>query len=352
MSAARDTRLWDALSRAGLTHGDMPRPRESQTPWYVRVMLGAAGIVAALFLIGFFALAFQFIVNSPVAAAVIGASLIGAAYAIFRHGPAGDFAPMFALAISIAGQAFFVFGLVDTLQAHSLAGIASVIAALEAGLVVAMPSYLHRVGSSYAAATALAIALRGTGMGVVAPGAIAAAFAWLWLNEARLARRHSLVTPIAYGLTLAFVQMEAAAVLGRGAFFDVSFIAPPPTLLGAGEALVAGVWLATVAALVRRAGWRLTDRPALAAVLAAALLGAASLHAPGFAGGLAIVVLGFAAGNVVLWGLGLAGLLGYIGGYYYSLDLTLLGKAATLAAAGAVLLGARALLLKRVLPDA
>jgi uncharacterized membrane protein len=132
----------------------------------------------------------------------------------------------------------------------------------------------------------------------------------------------------------------------------MSLGAATPPLLAAGEALVAMVWIVTVVILVRRAGRQLREPPALLAVLAAALLGAASLRAPGLAGGLTIVMLGFAAGNAVLWGLGIAGLLWYVGGYYYLLDVTLLAKAATLAVTGVVLLGARAIVLKRVLPDA
>jgi uncharacterized membrane protein len=54
----------------------------------------------------------------------------------------------------------------------------------------------------------------------------------------------------------------------------------------------------------------------------------------------------------VLWGLGVAGLLAYVCGYYYLLDLTLMDKAIALAATGAVLLAARYLVLNRVLRDA
>jgi hypothetical protein len=209
------------------------------------------------------------------------------------------------------------------------------------------------VGSAYAAGIAFALAMGSAGAGFAAPGVLAAVLAYLWLEEARLAHAHTRVTPIAYGLTLAFIQVEATSMLGRGALLhtpaDPSLIYSPAPI---GESLVAIVLVAVVATLVRRAGWSLRERPGFISMLAAAAIGAASLQAPGIAGGLAVIILGFAAGNAVLWGLGIAGLLFYICGYYYVVDLTLMGKAITLAATGLVLLGARRLVLRGTLPHA
>ena len=353
MSAAADRALWEKLTSAGVATGEMPASREARTPWYVRVMLGAAGLVAALFLLAFLALGFQIVVDSPAAAAAIGILLIAGAYAMFRHSPHGDFAPMFALAVSIAGQALVVYGLGDSMMRGSYGALMWLVAVLEAGLAYAMPSYLHRVASAYAADIAAAAAAAIAGAGFIAPGALAAALAYLWLNEARLARAHSRVTPIAYGLTLAFIQIEATALIARAALVDTRAAGSLVYALApAGESLVAAVFVAVVVTLMRRAGRSLHERPALIAVIVAAAIGAASLKATGIAGGLAIVILGFAAGNAVLWGLGIAGLLFYACGYYYLLDLTLMSKSIALAATGLVLLMARRIVLKSVLPHA
>jgi uncharacterized membrane protein len=64
-----------------------------------------------------------------------------------------------------------------------------------------------------------------------------------------------------------------------------------------------------------------------------------------------IVVLGYANGNRVLAGLGIAGLLLYVSAYYYLLELTLLHKSAVLAATGLVLLTARWVVLELVLNE-
>jgi uncharacterized membrane protein len=119
-----------------------------------------------------------------------------------------------------------------------------------------------------------------------------------------------------------------------------------------GEALVLATLLFVVWRLVRRAGWAPREPRSVIALATAAAIGAASLKAPGVAAGFIIVLLGFAHGNRVLSGLGIAALLFYVSGYYYLLDATLLFKAGVLAASGAALLAARWVMLRRILPHA
>jgi uncharacterized membrane protein len=82
-------------------------------------------------------------------------------------------------------------------------------------------------------------------------------------------------------------------------------------------------------------------RDVLAGLAACALVGAASLEAPGIAAGLTVMLLGFARGNRTLIGLGILGSLLYLSAYYYSLHATLLVKSQALAATAAALLAAR-----------
>jgi uncharacterized membrane protein len=129
-----------------------------------------------------------------------------------------------------------------------------------------------------------------------------------------------------------------------------------PTLRGAvplwvGDAAIAGALIVTVAVLTARAGWPRGDRRRLFALAAATAIGAASFKAPGIAGGLMIALLGYANGNRVLTGLGIASLIFYASRYYYYFEVTLLVKAAALAATGAVLLGARWIALNVVVPE-
>jgi len=343
--------LWSKLGSAGLTVGAMPVAEEAHTPWYVRVMLGISGLIAAMFLLAFVGVGFSFVMENKIASLTVGLMVIAGAYALFRTLPQGDFASMFALAVSIAGQALVVVGILGFFDHATVrATPVALIAVIEALLALAMPNFIHRTASAYAAGLAFAYACEASGAHFIAAGVVAAAVAWAWLNEARLGKLHSIVTPVGYGLTLAFVQIEGTALIGHStaALFGSQTVYKGWPWIG--EALVLAALLVSAWTLLGRAGWVLPERRAVLALIAAAAIGAASFKAPGIAGGLMIVLLGFANGNRVLVGLGIAALLFYVSGYYYLLDATLLLKSGVLAATAVALLAARWLVLNVVMP--
>ncbi len=348
--SAHARELWAKLSAAGLVAGAMPDARDEHAPWYVRVMLGIAGWIAAVFLLAFVGAALQFVIQSKTASVAVGFMLIAGAYVGFRAGSRRDFVAMFSLATSFAGQALVIFGL--GLIEHMRQGMPwALIAAIEAALALAMPNFIHRVFSAYATGVALAYALAVSGANGVAVGILAAAVAAVWLSELRLGKLHAVVAPVGYGLTLALIQVEATSIM-ESSLVVMFGTRAAPNFLGRpwiGEALAAAALVATAWTLLRRASGGLDGRAALA-LLAAAVVGAVSFKAPGVAGGLMIVLLGFANGNRVLAGIGVAALLAAVSGYYYRLDATLLVKSGVLAATGAVLLGVRVLVLRGVLP--
>ena len=350
LSASTLETLWSRLAAAGLTTGEMPTATASHTPWYVRVMLCIAGLIAAGFLLGFVGAGFAFIVQSKTASAAAGFMLMTAAYALFRAVPRSDFGSMFALAVSLAGQALFIYGFFGLFERGASGTAYLLIAAIETALAIVMPNVIHRFASAYAAALALAFGLAASGVGFIAAGLIATAVAVVWLNEGRLASIHATAVPIGYGLTVAFIQIEATTLLGRGLFVPMaaSTVLERPWL---GEALVTATLIAGIATLIKRAAWRWDEPKTIFTLLAVLAIGAASFKAPGIAGGLLIVMLGHANGNRVLTGLGVAALLFYVSGYYYQLDVTLLVKSGVLAATGAVLLAARWLMLNFIMPD-
>jgi len=197
MNLASAQQLWSKLASAGLTVGNMPEAQEAHTPWYVRVMLGIAGFIAAVFLLGFVGVGLAFVLESKIASLAAGFMMIAAAYAVFRATPHSDFGSMFALAVSFTGQALVVYGVWGMLNERSAQPWVA-IAAIEAILALFMPNFIHRVVSAYAAVLALALALASSGAEGVAGGLVALAVAGLWLNEVRFARQHAVVTPIGY----------------------------------------------------------------------------------------------------------------------------------------------------------
>jgi uncharacterized membrane protein len=339
--------LWSRLVAAGCASGEAPA-HESQGPWYVRLMLGIAGCIAAGFLMGFVGVGLSFLVDSKLGSIAAGIAMIGAAFALL-HAARTDFSAMFGFAVSLAGQALLAYGIARVFERTGDAVPWAAMALIEALLAIAMPNFVHRLVSGYLAALCLASALAVSGGAGLAAGVIAAGIAYAWLGELRRARLHETVTAVGYGMALAFIQAQSWS------FHEGSMIhslgAKPISWAQAwtGQALVLAAFLVVVATLVRRAGWSLREPRALAALVAAAAIGAASFKAPGVAGGLMIVSLGFAHGNRVLTGVGIAALLFFISSYYYLLDVTLLAKAGVLAASGVVLLAVRWLLLKVIL---
>jgi uncharacterized membrane protein len=352
MSSLSDRELWSKLAAAGLTVGDMPEAEAEHTPWYVRVMLGIAGLIAAIFLLGFVGMAFAFVMQSNSASLAVGLMAVIAAYAVFRVAQRNDFAIMFALAVSFAGQALLIYGILGFLDRQITSAPPWVaIACIEAILAIAMPNFIHRAASAYGAATAFAYACAFSGADVVAAGVVGAAVAFIWLNEARLGKLNAVVAPIGYGLTMSLIEIEGGALTGKsGAMMFGARLAPqiPPWI---GEAFVVAALLVSVWVLIRRAGWTMREPKTLLAFAAAAALGAASFKAPGIACGLMIAMLGFSNGNRVLAGLGIAALLYYVSSYYYLLNETLLFKSGVLLATGIVLLGVRWSVLNVVLPN-
>lgn len=338
---------WGALREAGLAHGDPPAA-PVETPWYVRLLLGVAGWIAALFLLGFVAAGLTWLIESEGACVVGGLLGSAAAWVLLRKLGHNAFAAQFALAVSFAGQALFaygVFGLLD--ESPDSPAVWLILALQQAALVLLMPNTTHRLWSGFAAAAAVTMALRAGGAAFLVPGLLLGAAAWAWLNEFRWPRFGPLLRPAAWGVVLALVLFElAAGTLRPATGFDID----PEGRRLYGQLLSGAVLLGVVWALLRRAGATLPGRAAAISLAGTAVMVLVSLEAPGIAAGLCILLLGFAHGNRALTGLGGAALLLYAGGYYYELDLSLLAKSQVLAATGGVLLALRWLLPRRAAP--
>jgi hypothetical protein len=335
------TGLWETLRGAGLVAGAAPADTQPATAWYVNVMLGVTGWIAALLLIGFFGVALEAVFRSSGVAFAVGGALLVAAYSILRIAGTGAFVSQMGLAVSLAGQALVVGALYSELHSHRTE-CWLLIAALEAALAFAIPNFIHRVWSAYAAATALTISVAAAGAYFISAGPIAAFVALLWLNELRWAVRAPLLRPIAYGLTLALVQIPlpyAFGRLGSAVMSALGGLGGLPAWIS--ELLVAGMLVFVVYRLLINAGAELSSRGAIVALAGTVLVGVISMQAPGIAVALMIALLGFAGGNRTLTGLGIAALISYVSAYYYALEVTLLLKSAVLAGTATVLLAAR-----------
>ena len=334
MSALDRQGLWARLREAGLAQGDAPAPSAARAPWFVRVMLGIAGWIGALFLLGFVGVGFAFVMKNAGVSIAVGALVCAGAALLFRANPQSDFMNQFGLAVSLAGQALMGMGLLR-LFGYTSTAAALAIALQQALLFALVPNFVHRVWTSWTAAYAVAYVLGKLGLPAFAPAAVTLGFLWPWLAEFDHPRRGELLRAGGYGLALAAVQtlaMHGTLLLqwmhGQGAPGRFSGELWWLGNLASGLVLV---W--AVLRLLKREGVGPGEAHGRIALAGAGVLALISLKAPGVGPAVAILVTGFANGNRVL-----AGPLSH---YYYALHATLLEKSALLAGAGLALLAAR-----------
>jgi hypothetical protein len=341
--------LWERLQADGAVEGERPEAGRPSSPWYVRAMLGIAGWIGALFLLGFVGTALAFLVNDTAIAIVIGAACCAAAFTLFRIFDGNDFAEQFALAISLVGQVLLIIGYTEFLQVGD-AVFYLAIAVTQAGLALAVPNFLHRVLASGGAAIALGLAIHQMSLHGLAAPLLCAGLALVWLDPKLWAGRGALWRPVGYGLVLALLLIETFRLFGAEYLLGLGkekagWLALYGPLLGRSLTAAVLVWVA--AALSRREGFAAASPTSLAAAGGAILFGLLSLMAPGLASATLIVLLGFAAGNRLLAALGILSLLGFVAHFYYSLHASLLAKSGILAVTGLCLLAAHFALARR-----
>ena len=332
--------LWSRLEAKGLVEGERPERDAAPAPWYVRVMLGIAGWIGALFLIGFIGATFITLMDDAASAIVLGAACCGCAGFLFWKFADIDFVEQFALALSLAGQALLAFGLGNALQSGG-PGLYLAIALVEAGLALAIANFLHRMLTSAASALALALAVADLKLHGLAAPLIGAALTFVWLEPRRWARHGRLWRPIGYGAVLALLLVETFRLFGLGeimGWYGRDGAEDHWPLVG--RVLTTAVLVGIAAGLAQREGHGPFSRNYMIATAGAAAAGLAAVAMPGLASALIVLLLGFGAGNRLLQALGILALLGFVSHFYYSLHATLLEKSALLAAAGVVLLAA------------
>jgi hypothetical protein len=340
--------LWDRLAEENLVMGEMPPALDRHSPWFVRVMLGFAGWIGALFMLGFVGTALSFVIRSGTASLVAGGLICAGAAVIFRVSQGKDFAVQFGLATSFAGQALFIFGLMEAFHWRNGFSYLSV-TVFEAVLAAIVANEIHRAATTFAAAISLSLALWWYGVPYLAPALITAAVAVLWMQEFTWADKGSMLRPIGYSLALAALYCHGTLLMHVYVWLERGSTNSPALArfsYWSGILLTGSVFLYTVFHLLTREGFGIKDRPTQTALFAAAALAVVSYKAPGIATGLVIVLLGYANANRVLTGLGVFSLIAYLSFYYYQLQATLLVKSASLIATGMVLLIARFVLLR------
>jgi uncharacterized protein DUF4401 len=307
-------------------------------------MLGVAAWIGAVFLFLFLTMFLGVRDAGPLFG--VGLAVCAAEVVLLRRAPEdADLLVQLGVAMSFTGQAAVLIAVSD----FQVTFAALIVACLQAVLFGAVPNFVHRVWSAAAGAVACAIALGDWRLHVYATGVIAAACAWIWLHEFQNVRHRRVLVPAGYGLVLALIGAAAWVITDTSA----SRQSLNPLLAWGGHQWLAAalngvVLLWAVRGMLAREAVDESSRAGLCILAAAGLLALTSLNAPGLALAVLIMLLGFGNGNIVLLGLGIATLLGYLSFYYYSLEATLLYKSVLMTTTGLWLLAAR-FILQRVL---
>lgn len=333
--------LWERLRMNGLVDGDAPSV--TSAPWYVRIMLGIAGWIGALFILGFVGAGFAMVMQSSGAATVAAIICCGAAYGIFRMAAKGDFASQFGLATGLVGQILFGVAIFRQFNSGEAAGF-FLFFCVEAACTLLMPNFMHRIFTTLAAVGALCFGLAQAGLQGFALPLTAAGCAAVWRGETRLARRTDLWQPVGYGLALGVLQTATTSLLGGEvlSFFHRNgngWLQRHGTEVG--TALVAVVFLTVAVQILRELNISISSTEGVTILSCAVVVLAASFPAHGFAAAALILIIGFADGNRILFGLGLLALASFLSHYYYNMNETLLVKSLILGVTGILLLTGR-----------
>jgi hypothetical protein len=350
----RETRaaLWRRLVETGCASGDPPsdaQDGDGGAPWYVRLMLGAAGWLAAGCLFAFFMLEWRF---DGGAQAALGLLVCAASVALYRLAGRNAFIRQFAFALSLAGTGLTTWSLIDwriVYRWFGTDGILFLLGCLFALLFAAIPDFTHRVWASGAGSAALACGVlfhihhgfaRAEAFEIA--GLLCLGMTGLWLAGCKYPRRNALLHSGAYGVTLAFLPFAAWANFMPGFWFER--VASASVYAWAVCGSLAFLWVALV--LCKRENVDFRARSGVALLAFAALLALINLKLTCLAPCLTLLLLGFGQGNRVLAGIGVIALLAYLNFYYYTLTATLLQKSLYMTAAGAALLAARFVMLR------
>ncbi|MDF3834855.1 DUF4401 domain-containing protein [Cupriavidus basilensis] len=357
--------LWQELAARGLVQGQ-PAPAQARTPWAVRLLMGLAGWLGAVFFLVFL-LGSVFVAarDNGAAIAFCGAAMIALAAVLYRRRAGGTALEQFALAISLSGQGLLVYGagaIYDGSRLLESAAFWGSLALLQAVLYALVPNRLHRFLAALGVWTGVALALHLAMMPGLHHAWQSLSFALGWLAPLAL----TLLT----GFVLAEARLCAAGLYGwieaaadatllfaLGAAVFVTGIGQPYALLfdadtgrHTGAYWVAGALCgAVLAAFVLAESGRLRLRPAvrLAALLGAILFSALLAGAPAVVAAALALGLALRRGSLPWLGLAIAALGGGFIWYYSALHWTLLIKSATLAGAGLAVLALRMGLTRR-----
>jgi hypothetical protein len=316
----------------------------TQTPWYLRLVIGIGAWFGSLFLLSFLVGSALFALGKE-SAPVFGGVLLVAAI-LLRRSATGQLTRQIALVVSFTGQALLIGGIGDMTDSVVTACAAALI--VSALLIALFPDRVQRFVSTLTIAGALEMIVFEWkvphGMDALTL-ALLVAVLLLWRVAPRAATEEAadIVEPVVFGLVISLFSVLLADMIFR--VIELREVAHLGLFTIAGFVLML-LWLAS--AILIEHGVSLLGPEALLALAGIAAIGALTRSTPAIVATMAILVLGFDRRSRGLVALATVFFLAFGGFYYYNMQLTLLQKSGVLAASGSVCLLAAAFLRARV----
>ena len=325
-----DSEQWEArLAAAGLTLRPATRQAPPEVPrpaWPIRLLAGIGGFIGGIMILLFLGLGLANLnlFNSPGAASLIGMALCGGAVAAYRVGAGSAAVEQGGLAISIAGQMALGFGVAQWFDHHSRPLLWPLVL-VQIAMLLLVNNGLHRTLVAAGMVLLGTLSCRGMGDAALWWGLVAFGVVFLLWGEGHGVVRGwvDFVSPVVFGATGGLIASQFAWTSGVGRALELPASGP--------------LWATTLPALGLAVMWAsdgLDSRRRAGVVLLAMAAGLMGLWLPGWTPALLLAVLGLAWARPAWAVVAVAAMVGAVSQYYYNLRLTLLEKAAWMAAAG------------------
>ncbi|MEZ5471868.1 MAG: GDYXXLXY domain-containing protein [Marinicella sp.] len=336
-----ESKLWEQLEQVELVSGDQPESvgKGDATLWYVRVLQGFAGWLAAVFLLAFLGFGVAGLFDNGEALIVMGVVINISAHVFYKTKPDSDFFEQMVLAFSLTGQFLFAFGLFE-LSNFKMREWLVVVGLYQMLLAWLVNHYLHRFLCTWFAVIAFFWGFEWLVYTGVGSAIVSALFVWLWLEKTGWEAEKDFYEPIAYALGFSILTLNVQNVVWLYGLFHGRngglhwWMENAPTI---STILNSAVLLYFVYRASQEQSINFATRTGKLVILTAVLLLFSAMPVIGLSSALLVLLVGFARQKLVLIIMGALALLGFFSWYYYSLHQTLLVKSVILIAIGVVL---------------
>ncbi|MFT5706078.1 MAG: putative membrane-anchored protein [Oceanospirillaceae bacterium] len=328
--------LWDLLKQNNAVTTQNPPIQNDVSSWYIRLIQGFAGWLAACFLVAFIGSIFAFTLfndKNAIQLIVLGLGCSVFSHFIFKSDHKRDFVQQLALAFNLCGQFLITWGLAVSFDFNSFEFYISLFS-LQLILAFLQNNYIARLLSTWFAMIALFLCLKKLDIANLSPTLVFILFCAVWMLDLRWLKRKDLWEPIGYGLAITLVMFS-------GKFFFREFadmisndqqqlLATKIFTFWLNQLLISVVFVYLLNSIRVLYQIPLLHKNSLKLALLGVLLIVTSYIVVGVSAAYLLLGVGFLKQRRILVIVGALSLLGFISWYYYSLNWTLLYKSVVL----------------------